>query len=210
MKILALALLLVVTACATTQQGTPSKDAFLSGPLTFRKVQGEPVPTNKPRGSYPVPQHRADDPEVVKARTTRQNPDDAARRQLLDTFDCTAPDPLLGNDDKALPLVTCDAGEYRYDLGPVFLDGDSIAKATAAPNPNGTDHLVTVEFDAKGAQVFGDYTAGNIGTELAILVNGRILSAPSIQSAIQGGVTQISGRFTKDEAEQLARQLNGG
>lgn len=209
MKILALALLLVVTACTASEQGTPTKDAWLSGPLTFRKVNGEPVATDKPAGSYPAPQARADAPEVVTAKTTRQSPVEAERQKALEAFDCTAADPLVGNDDKALPLVTCDDGEYKYDLGPVFLDGDRIANASAMPNPNGTGHVIMLEFDPVGAQTFGQFTTDNVGSGVAILINGRVLSAPTIQSPILGGVTEISGQFTKDEAEQLAKQLNG-
>ncbi|ANZ38655.1 hypothetical protein BBK82_23925 [Lentzea guizhouensis] len=210
MRILALALLLLATACTTPEPGTPSKDPFLSGPLTFRKVEGEAVPTAQSPTSYPVPQHDADNPAVTEAKAVRQPTDPAARKHLLETFDCTARDPLLGHDDRNLPLVTCDAGEFRYDLGPVFLDGDRIMKATANPDPNSTGHhTVTIEFDPQGAKTFGDFTAANIGSRIAILVNGRVLSAPTIQSAIPGGVVNIAGRLTKDQADQLAAQLNG-
>ncbi len=209
MRILALALLLVVTACATPEQGTPTKDPFLSGPLTFREVEADPVPTGPPASDYPVPQPSTDDPAVEQARTLRQTADEPTRKHLLTTFDCSAPDPLLGKDDKALPLVTCGADGFRYALGPVFLDGDRVMKATAEPDQNGSGHVVTVKLDQQGAQIFGDFTAANIGTQVAILVNSRVLSAPTIQSAIPGGVVQIYGKFTKAEAEQLAAHLNG-
>ncbi|WP_053737190.1 hypothetical protein [Nocardia sp. NRRL S-836] len=210
MRIFALALLLVTAACTTPEQGAQSTDPFLSGPLTFRKVEGDPVPTNQQPTGYPAPHHSADDPAVAQAKALRQLAEGPARAQLLATFDCSAPDPLLGNDDRTLPLVTCDAGDHRYALGPVFLDGDRVMKATAEPDATGAGHVVTVKFDQQGAQVFGDFTAANIGSQVAILMNGRVLSAPTIQSAIPGGVVQITGRFTKAQAEQLAAHLNGG
>lgn len=207
MKFLAVALLLAVAACTATEEGTPAKQAWLTGKLTFRKVENE-VPTSKPSSGYPAPQHEPDAPEVQAAKATRQSADVNTRKQALDALDCTAPDPLVGNDDAAGPLVTCDDGETKYDLGPVFLDGDRIATASAMPSQYG-GHVVTIEFDPQGAQIWGEFTTGNVGKSVAILINGRVLSAPSIQAPIHGGVTQISGQFTMDEAEQLAKQLNG-
>jgi preprotein translocase subunit SecD len=146
---------------------------------------------------------------VKTARATRQSTDATIREQALGTLDCGAPDPLAGNDDAAAPLVTCDAGEFKYDLGPVFLEGDRVGKAKAGPSEYSTGHVVTVEFDAEGARTWGDFTTANVGNQVAILINGRVLSAPSIQSPITGGATQITGNFTADEADQLARQLVG-
>ncbi|SFR20311.1 preprotein translocase subunit SecD [Lentzea waywayandensis] len=207
MKTLAVVMLLAVAACTATEPGTPAREAWLTGKLTFRKVESE-APTSKPSSGYPAPQNKADDPAAQSARATRQSTDDTTRKQALDTFDCTAPDPLLGNDDAAAPLVTCDAGEFRYDLGPVFLDGGRITEATAGLSQYG-GHVVTVEFDAEGAKTWGDFTTANVGRQVAILINGRVLSAPTVQGAITGGTAEISGKFTADEAEQLANQLSG-
>lgn len=208
MKILAVVLLLAVTACTATQQGEPKREAWLTGKLTFRKVESV-TPTSKPSTGYPAPQNEAGDPAVKTARATRQSTDATVREQALGTLDCGAPDPLTGNDDAAAPLVTCDAGEFKYDLGPVFLDSDRVGKAKASPSESGTGHVVTVEFDPEGARTWSDFTTANVGNQVAILVNGRVLSAPSIQSPITGGAMQIAGKFTADEADQLARQLVG-
>ncbi|MFJ8960836.1 SecDF P1 head subdomain-containing protein [Lentzea sp. NPDC102401] len=208
MKILAVVLLLAVAACTATEPDTPAREAWLMGKLTFRKVESV-APSSKPSSGHPAPQNEADDPAVKAARATRQSTDATTREQALGTLDCGAPDPLAGHDDAAAPLVTCDAGEFKYDLGPVFLDGDRVGKAKASPSEYGTDHVVTVEFDAEGARTWSDFTTANVGNQIAILINGRVLSAPSIQSPITGGTTQITGRFTADEADQLARQLVG-
>jgi preprotein translocase subunit SecD len=207
MKILVVALLLAVAACTAAKEGAPVREAWLTGKLTFRAVKSE-APTMKPTSGYPVPQHKADDPEVQSVKATRQSADDKIRGQALDTFDCGAPDPLVGNDDAAGPLVTCNAGDSKYDLGPVFLDGARITKAEPGPSQDG-GHLVSIEFDSQGAKVWGDFTTGNVGKQVAILINGRVLSAPSIQSPILGGATQITGTFTAKEAAQLAAQLSG-
>ena len=208
MKILAVVLLLVVTACTATEPGTPARAEWLTGKLTFRKVEGQ-APTARPSSGYPVPGHEAGDPAVQTAKATRQSTDKTVREQAMSTLDCAAPDPLAGHDDAAAPLVTCDGGEYRYDLGPVFLDGDRVGKASSGPSEFGDGHVVTIEFDAEGARTWADFTTANVGNQVAILINGRVLSAPSIQSPITGGAAQITGNFTAAEADQLARQLVG-
>jgi preprotein translocase subunit SecD len=213
MKILAVVLLLLaVSACTATQQGEPKKEAWLTGKLTFRKVESvTPVsaPSSALSSGRPTPQNEAGDQAVQTARATRQSKDATIRKQVLSTFDCAAPDPLVGNDDEAAPLVTCDSGEAKYDLGPVFLDGDRIVKAKASPSEYGNGHVVTVEFDDEGARTWSDFTTANVGNQVAMLINGRVLSAPSIESPITGGTTQITGQFTADQADQLARQLVG-
>ena len=208
MRILAAVLLLLaVTACTATvpEPGTPAKEGSLTGKLTFRQVRGQ-APASGPPSSSPVPRTEAADPAV---QTARQSADAAVRELALGALDCAAPDPLAGNDDPAAPLVTCDAGEFKYDLGPVFLDGDRVGAASAEADQTGAGFVVTVEFDAEGARTWSDFTTANVGGQVAILINGRVLSAPSIQSPITGGSAQISGRFTRDEADQLARHLAG-
>ncbi|SES23797.1 SecDF P1 head subdomain-containing protein [Lentzea albida] len=206
MRILALVLLL--TACTATEPGTPAREEWLTGQLTFRKVEGQ-APTSRPSADHPVRQNEAGDPAVGTARAVRQSADAKVREQALGVLDCAAPDPLVGNDDPVAPLVTCDAGEFKYDLGPVFLDGDRVAAASAEVDPSGAGFVVTVEFDAGGARTWSDFTTANVGEQVAILINGRVLSAPTVQSPITGGSAQISGGFTRDEADQLARQLVG-
>ena len=61
-----------------------------------------------------------------------------------------------------------------------------------------------------GGQVFGDFTAKNIGNRLAIVLDGKVFSAPSIRERIGGGSGQISGGFTIDEAGNVAIALRSG
>jgi preprotein translocase subunit SecD len=61
-----------------------------------------------------------------------------------------------------------------------------------------------------GGQVFGDFTAKNIGNRLAVVLDGKVFSAPSIRERIGGGSGQISGGFTVDEAGNVAIALRSG
>jgi len=68
---------------------------------------------------------------------------------------------------------------------------------------------VNFEFKAQGAKIFKEYTASHIGTRLAIVLDGKVQSAPVIQSEI-GGKGQITGQFTYQEAKDLAIVLRAG
>ena len=78
----------------------------------------------------------------------------------------------------------------------------------------GTDSLGSPSIDFKltseGSKVFGEYTTANIGTYLAIVLDGKVISSPVIKNAITDGQGQISGNFTIESANQLAVQLRYG
>jgi preprotein translocase subunit SecD len=67
-----------------------------------------------------------------------------------------------------------------------------------------------VEFKSDAANVWADFTAANIGTQTAFVLDSQVVSAPEIQEAIPGGRTQITGRFTADTARDLANVLKYG
>lgn len=69
---------------------------------------------------------------------------------------------------------------------------------------------IAFQLHGSGAQKFGRATRENIGRPFAIVLDERIVSAPTIQSAITGGSGLITGAFTLDEAEQLAIVLRSG
>ncbi len=69
---------------------------------------------------------------------------------------------------------------------------------------------VGVTFDSKGAQEFDAVTAANVGKRMAIVLDGKVYSAPTINERISGGRAVISGTFTTDEANDLAVVLRAG
>ncbi len=70
--------------------------------------------------------------------------------------------------------------------------------------------VVGLRFNSEGTKVFGKVTAENVGRRLAIVLDGKVHSAPRIQEAIPGGEAVISGRFTPQEAGDLALVLRVG
>ncbi|WP_169735167.1 SecDF P1 head subdomain-containing protein [Amycolatopsis lexingtonensis] len=143
----------------------------------------------------------------------RQSTDPAAQQAAVQGFDCAQgkPDPLDGRDDPALPLVSCDRVQgTKYLLGPGFLSGADVSRVDAALDPATGSSVINLSFTAKGAQTWADWTAQNVGKQVAMVLKSRVLTAPTVQSAIAGGETQISGKFTLPEARQLAKDIAGG
>lgn len=73
-----------------------------------------------------------------------------------------------------------------------------------------TQPVVVVNFNSEGTKLFGDITGKNVGRELGIFLDGRLLSAPVIQERIENGSALISGNFTAQAAKDLATNLNLG
>ncbi len=69
---------------------------------------------------------------------------------------------------------------------------------------------VSIQFNDKGAKLFEEITARNVNKPIAIFVGGTLISAPNVSEKISGGQAQISGNFTFDAANALARDLNTG
>ncbi len=66
------------------------------------------------------------------------------------------------------------------------------------------------EFNDEASRIWADFTAANVGTQTAFVLDSKVVSAPEIQEAIPGGRTQITGRFTADSARELANVLKYG
>lgn len=69
---------------------------------------------------------------------------------------------------------------------------------------------VTITFNDDGAALFEQITRDNVGKQLAIFLDGEMMSSPVINEAISGGTAVISGNFTPEEARELVRNLNFG
>ena len=69
---------------------------------------------------------------------------------------------------------------------------------------------VSISFTEEGATLFEELTEANVGRRIAIFVGGELISAPSVNQKITGGDAQITGTFTLEEAQELARDLNTG
>lgn len=91
------------------------------------------------------------------------------------------------------------------------LTGDDIKNATAGiDSDNGNDNVVQLVFTDEGAQKFADVTAANVGNIVYIIYDNKVVSAPTVQSAITGGSAEINKIGSYEEAEQLATTIRIG
>jgi preprotein translocase subunit SecD len=143
----------------------------------------------------------------------------AADNAKFAALDCTKPENLQGNgaDDASAVLVTCDrAGGTKYILAPAEVLGRQISKASAGLDPQaGSAWFVSLTFDNEGTSAFGALTARVTSlpeptNQVAIVLDGLVVSSPRINEAIPSGSAQITGSFTQLEAQDLANVLKYG
>jgi preprotein translocase subunit SecD len=88
--------------------------------------------------------------------------------------------------------------------------GDRLTGAQQGFDQQTKEPVVTIQFDAQGGAKFADMTTKHVGKPFAIILDGRVISAPNINEPIIGGSAQISGSFTVESANQLAISLASG
>lgn len=92
----------------------------------------------------------------------------------------------------------------------VMVSGDELTDATQVYDPQNNLPAVSIRFNASGGRKFGKVTSENVNRPFAIILDGKVLSAPNINEPILGGTAQISGSFTVESANQLAIALRSG
>lgn len=93
-------------------------------------------------------------------------------------------------------------------LGPALMTGESIKKAKADASDG--DWKIYFTLTDEGASEFDEITTRNANRQLAILLDYRVLSAPTIREPITEGTGEITGKFTRQDAENIAAALNAG
>jgi len=141
-------------------------------------------------------------------------------------FSCPEPGaaPVVDNPDE--PLLTCDENGLPYLLTKSIIEGTGLQDAGAVVPENQLDWVVTLDLKGKDeftkayppndfnepTKVFSTITAAYAGSQrqFAMVLDGTILSAPTMQAPITDGNSQISGDFTEDSARALATALKFG
>ena len=121
----------------------------------------------------------------------------------------------IKDPQKAIELIGTTAKlEFRIknkdgSYGPVLLEGSALKSAGVSRDQVGMPS-VSFELNSQGANTFAKITRENIGKQLAIMLDNKEQSAPTINSEINGGSGIITGRFSMEEANNLANLLKSG
>lgn len=198
-----------------------------SAQMAFRPVittaEGAPTPEDQRTALKDIPKPDAEptdssDPNWVTPELVTE----------FEALDCSAQRPQeerkAQDPDKA--IVSCDpANNTKYILGPLEIPGTDIDDASygTATNQQGMStgqFAVNLQFNAEGTQTFkelserlyqiGQSQEGDPRSQFAILLDGTVISAPSMNAVITDGSAQITGSFTEDEAQFLSEQLKYG
>ncbi|WP_432678625.1 protein translocase subunit SecD [Rhodococcus pyridinivorans] len=196
---------------APTDAPAPAEtpEAPVEAPQAPAEPSGAPEAPENDGSLTPQEQAAAD---IAAAKATRQSEDPAVQQAAALALDCSAADPLAGNDDPALPLVACSTdGTAIYLLGPSIIDGQQIEDATSGFNQQQSRYEVSLTFDSEGSNTWAQFTAANIGQQAAFVLDSKVVSAPVIQGATPAGsATSITGQFTNTQAAELANTLKYG
>lgn len=200
-----------------------------SARLDFRPVLIAGAPSNEVVGadgkSTPAP---TPDPGLQSTPSTSPtNGSDLAwvtpaLQAQFNAFSCTkqnTQDVNAAPTDK--PLITCDdQNQAKYLLGPVEVKGQDISDAnagimTSSQGVSNGQWAVNIVFNAAGTKAFADVTTRlnalqGAQNQFAIVLDGKVISAPTTNAVITDGKPQISGNFTEASAKALADQLKFG
>lgn len=94
--------------------------------------------------------------------------------------------------------------------GQAAMDGSHITNAIVEESPHIDTPVISCTFDSEGTRLLSELSRMNIGRSIAIVLNDRVYCYPEIRDEIPGGAVQITGDFTTEEAEELARCLLSG
>ena len=165
--------------------------------LQFRQVLGESprVPLEPIRSNY-------DSDEQFKAAQERwQRAKDEVGLYIEQMKEAV-------KDNPEMTVANSEEGG-AYLLGKQYVSGGDLTKAETTFDQFGKA-AVSLTFNAEGAKLFDEATAANINKQIAIVLDGTVISAPVVQQRISGGEAQITGSFTTEEANRLAIMLRAG
>ena len=128
--------------------------------------------------------------------------DRAARVNNMSNSDAASYGDVILEDSKSEHI------KYLVNEIPI-LDGSMLTNASVGFDQNNRP-VINFTLNAEGAEIFGDFTGRSVGKRLAIVLDGKVYSAPNINERIGGGSGQISGDYTVMEAKDLAIALRSG
>jgi preprotein translocase subunit SecD len=152
---------------------------------------------------------------------------DAPNQEAIDAYNnFTCPQdgtPVNVEDDPKKPLVTCEWDpknkvSQKYLLSAAMIEGQDLDSANAVIPQNQVNYVVALDFNGTGTDQFSKISEALVcpsGTvppcrQFAVVLDGQVISAPTMNSLITNGQAQIEGNFTEASAKSLATSLKYG
>ncbi|WP_344968307.1 protein translocase subunit SecD [Streptosporangium fragile] len=208
-------------------RATPSANARRGSAATATpsaRPRRSTTATAKPEASAtPTPQPTASDDPLAGVDTTGIDP---AALERFKTLDCAKEMGQGAQDDPNQQYVGCGLEDgndadpkndvyVKYILDKAAVTGTSIDSATSGVDQTTGEWLVQLSFKGQGPEQWSKVTTTAFNSQaprnqVAMVLDGVVISAPVIQEPITGGRAQISGGFTQPTADELANQLKYG
>ncbi|MCX5365078.1 protein translocase subunit SecD [Streptomyces sp. NBC_00124] len=196
-----------------TSSSSPSASATTQGRAASDALKADPTPSGSASASASAsPSASASTPSAA----------DAKLQAAYTALDCSKQTQRNKAGDGVKPEdSTVGCGEiqgvwYKYLLGPAAVAGTEVDEAKAVyDTQTAAGWQVTMDFNKSGAKKFADIT-GQLAqntqpqNEFGIVLDGQVVSSPTVSQSITGGQAQISGSFTQEEAQSLANMLSYG
>ncbi|MEM8569437.1 MAG: protein translocase subunit SecD [Pseudomonadota bacterium] len=197
--------------------------------ITLSEVEQEAIDERTLRQSLEIIRRRVDETGTREPTIQRQGADRilvqvpgiGSAEELLAVIGQTArlsfhpviretsdPDASPGLDEVIYPAMDTEGIFYLLERRAV-VSGEQLVDSQPSFDQNGSP-AVSFRFNASGGAAFGSYTAANIGSPFAIVLDGEVISAPVIQSHIAGGSGIITGNFSPEESNRLSVLLRAG
>ncbi|MFE2299814.1 preprotein translocase subunit SecD [Streptomyces sp. NPDC059445] len=198
-------------------------------------VGAAPTPTPTPSASAAPTRGRAvtdglrrlraaDSPSASAAPAPAQgSAEEAALQARFAALDCSVRERPATEREAAAreSVVACGSdgaasgSRAKFALGPTAVDGAHVSSAKAVKDPQTGTWIVRLDFDSVGARQFSEVTRrlslnASPQNQFAIVLDGTVISAPSVSQQLDGGTAEISGSFTRESARQLAVTLRSG
>ena len=202
---------------ADTPQGKASKSPSAKASA---KPSARPSAGAQPSAPAQPPVTKAGAP-VDKPLEWMDNPG-ATWLQRFNKYTCPAKATAIApvDDDKTKPLVTCDEDGNKLLLSVPMIEGTQLKSAVASPpNQQNVQWTVNLTFDSIARKVFANVTRQIANQtspltgqqkQFAIVLDGKVISAPTVNSSIPNGQAEISGNFNQTSAQSLANSLKYG
>ena len=195
----------------TTETAVPSENPEASpsaSPSTNQRPLPQlPTPVPSPRPTLPAESPPSLDELLAWEPSDRD-------LEEFEAYTCGDDSPTPSVTDQ--PLIVCDKElTYKYLLGPALISGDKVTSAYANVPQQSVSWEVGLEFNEAGAADFLTVTT-HLATQtqpmdqFAIVLDDKVISAPSVSNPIPGGRASISGSFTQASATALANVLTYG